>query len=308
MKFKDYYATLGVPHDADGDTIKKAYRKLARRYHPDVSREADAETRFKDIAEAYDTLKDPDKRAAYDQLGRHRAGAEFEPPPQWRQRFTDGVHAFDEADLADLFAAMRGARPAQRGSPRPLHGRDYEAVARLSLEQAHHGTTFHLDLPHEDGSRTLAVTVPAGVTHGQKLRLRGRGGKGAHGGRDGDIYLHIELLAHPVFRVDGHDLYFDLALAPWEAALGSDVEVAGLEGPLLLTVPAATRSGRKLRLRGRGLANGRGGRGDLYAVVHIDVPSALTPRERELFEQLRRASGFNPRRTATPEAQDASGT
>ncbi|MHB1121843.1 MAG: DnaJ C-terminal domain-containing protein [Ramlibacter sp.] len=298
MKYKDYYAALGVPRDADAETIKKAYRKLAREHHPDVSAAPGAEGRFKEIAEAWQTLKDPDKRAAYDQLGRRPAGEEFAPPPQWAREF--GGASFEDIDLADLLAAFGRGHP--RGAHRtamPVHGRDYESTVRISLEDAHRGAKLNLQPADGDGgARTLEVTIPPGASEGQKLRLRGRGGKGRDGGADGDIYLHVTLAPHPVFRPDGHDLHLDLALAPWEAALGADVEVPTLDGPLVLTVPAGTRAGRKLRLRGRGLANGRGGRGDLYAVVHIDVPGALTERERELFKELAAASRFDPRAVA----------
>lgn len=304
MKYKDYYAILGVPRDADADAVKKAYRKLARRHHPDVAKEAGAEARFKEIGEAYATLKDPEKRAAYDQLGRRAPGEDFTPPPQWH-----GAHAWEgqdaaEMDLSDLLAALgRGRQGGARHASMPMHGRDYEAAVRISLEDAHRGTTLNLDVGQEGGASTLAVTVPPGVTDGQRLRLRGRGGKGRNGGADGDIYLHIQIAPHPVYRVEGHDLVFDLALSPWEAALGADVEVATLEGPVLLTVPPGTRSGRKLRVRGRGLASARGGRGDLYAVAHIDVPATLTKRERELFEELSRSSDFRPRRVITKEGR-----
>ena len=300
MKYKDYYAVLGVPRDADEDAIKKAYRKLARKHHPDVSKDPGAEARFKDIAEAYATLKDPEKRAAYDSLGTRRSGEEFRPPPDWAQGAAPGEDFFADMDLGDLFATLRSGR-AQRRHAGPRRGRDYEASLQLSLEDAHRGTTVSLDIAHEDGSRTLAVTVPPGATEGQRLRLRGKGGAGSGGGDAGDIYLHITLLPHALYRVDGHDLYFDLALAPWEAALGADVEVPTLDGPVLLTVPAGSRSGRKLRLRNRGLHTGRGGRGDLYALVRIDVPTSLTPRERELFEELSRTSRFNPRTTVGKE-------
>jgi curved DNA-binding protein len=299
MKYKDYYAALGVARDADLDQIKKAYRKLARAHHPDVSKAPDAEARFKDAAEAYATLKDPEKRAAYDELGRRPAGEEFSPPPEWASAFGARGQPTEDVDLADLLAALgRGARA--RGAA-PRHGRDFETTVQITLEDAHRGTTLNLDVAHDDGSRTLAVTIPAGVVDGQQLRLRGRGGKGAHGGADGDIYLHIAVQPHPVFRTDGHDLHFDLALAPWEAALGADVEVPTLEGPVLLTVPPGTRSGRKLRVRGRGLANGRGGAGDLYALVHIDVPATLDDQEQELFRELARVSRFNPRAVVAKE-------
>jgi curved DNA-binding protein len=294
MKYKDYYAALGVPRDADADQIKKAYRKLARAHHPDVSAAPEGEARFKEVAEAYQTLKDPEKRAAYDQLGRRPAGEEFAPPPQWAHDFAAG-RSFEDIDLADLLSALgRGARAGRHG-PIPVHGRDYETTVRIGLEDAHHGTRLNLDLADAAGGRTLEVTIPAGVSDGQKLRLRGRGGKGRNGGADGDIYLHVTLAPHPVFRADRHDLHLDLALAPWEAALGAELEVPTLDGPVLLTVPAGSRAGRKLRLRGRGLANGRGGHGDLYANVHIDVPTTLTDRERELLQELAAVSRFNPR-------------
>jgi curved DNA-binding protein len=295
LKYKDYYAALGVPRDADAEQIKKAYRKLARQHHPDVSKSPGTEARFKEVGEAYATLKDPEKRAAYDELGRRPAGQEFAPPPQWTHEHAFDGQSFEDIDLADLLDALgRRHHGASRG-PVPMHGRDYETTARISLEDAHHGTTLSLNLEDGAGGRRLDVKVPAGVTEGQKLRLRGKGGKGRNGGSDGDIYLHISLAPHPVFRADRHDLHFDLALAPWEAALGAEIEVQTLDGPVVLTVPPGTRSGRKLRLRGRGLANGHGGRGDLYAAVHIDVPATLTERERDLFKDLAGASRFNPR-------------
>jgi curved DNA-binding protein len=305
VKYQDYYAALGVQRDADAETIKKAYRKLARQHHPDVSRAPEAEARFKEVAQAYATLKDPEKRAAYDALGTRRTGEEFRPPPDWERQFADGHDGFAEMDLADLLAALHRTRHAGAHHARPARGPDYEATLRLSLEDAHSGTTATLDVGHADGTRTLAVTVPPGATEGQRLRLRGKGGPGARGGEAGDIYLHITLLPHPVFRTEGHDLYFDLALSPWEAALGADVEIPTLDGPVLLTVPAGSRSGRKLRVRGRGLATGRGGRGDLYAIARVEVPASLSERERELFEELSRVSRFDPRATVTKEAPHA---
>src|SRR4051812_36372033 len=215
MKYKDYYAALGVPRGADAEQIKKAYRKLARQYHPDVSKSAGTEARFKEIGEAYATLKDPEKRAAYDELGRRPVGEEFAPPPQWTHDhdFAFGGQSFEDLDLADLLDAL-GRR--HRGDPRgpvPMHGRDYETAVRISLEDANRGTKLSLNLEDDGGGRTLEVTIPPGVTEGQKLRLRGKGAKGRNGGADGDIYLHITLAPHPVFRTEKHDLYFDLALA-----------------------------------------------------------------------------------------------
>jgi curved DNA-binding protein len=299
VKFKDYYAALEVPRDADAETIKKSYRRLARKYHPDVSKESEAEARFKEIGEAYETLKDPEKRAAYDALGQRRPGEEFTAPPDWREHFhTGGFEGFEDVDLADLLDALgrgRAGHGARHAGPRP--GRDMDAAARISLEDAHRGTKLQLHLQGAEGPRTLEVTVPPGVTAGQKLRLRGQGGPGRNGGPSGDIYVHIELAPHPRLRVDGKDLYFDLALAPWEAALGAEVPVATLDGDVTMKVPAGTHSDQKLRLRGRGLGPAAS-RGDLYAVVHIDVPKTLTPRERELFEALQKESRFDPRKNA----------
>ncbi len=306
MKFKDYYEALGVPRDADPDTIKKAYRKLARQHHPDMSKAPDAEARFKEAAEAYATLKDPEKRAAYDQLGQRPAGQEFSPPPGWAaEAFADG-QTFDDTDFADLLAAF-GQRGRTAGAARPpRQGRDYETSVRISLENAFRGTSVHLDLADSSGARTLEVTIPPGVMDGQKLRLRGKGGTGRDGGADGDIYLQIALAPHPVFRADRHDLYLDLPLAPWEAALGTEVEVPTLDGSVLLTVPPGTPAGRKLRLRGRGLPARHEKRGDLYAVTHIALPTTLTARERELFEELARVSRFNPRGAPKKENADES--
>ena len=303
MKYKDYYATLGVAPDADLDQIKKAYRKLARQNHPDMSKAPEAEAKFKEAAEAYATLKDPEKRAAYDELGRHPAGQEFSPPPQWQSEHSTQGSGFDDLDLADLLAALGRGHGGPFRSRAPMPGRDFETHVSISLENAHRGTSIDLQLQDGQGERTLQVTIPAGVTDGQKLRLRGKGGKGGKGSgggpdaANGDIYLQIALAAHPVFRTDHHDLYFDLALTPWEAALGAEIEVATLDAPVLLTVPALTRSGRKLRLRGRGLtiASELGSRGDLYAVVHIDMPATFTSREKELYLELSRVSTFNPR-------------
>ena len=292
MKFKDYYAALGIDRNADLEQIKKAYRKLARQYHPDVSKTPDAEASFKDAAEAYATLKNPEKRAAYDELGSQPQGRDFTPPPQWQQQHQTGGSAFEDMDLSDLLAAMGRGGMGGRGEPSAQPGQDFEDTVHLDLADAHRGRTLTLDLSDQGGARTLEVKIPPGVRAGQKIRLRGMGGPGRHGGPAGDIYLHIELKPHPVFRADRHDLYFDLALAPWEAALGGDVEVPTLEGSVLLTVAPGTQSGRKLRVRGRGMNTGKKDeqglplRGDLYGIVHIDVPATISPRERELYQEL----------------------
>ncbi|MBT3067525.1 DnaJ C-terminal domain-containing protein [Rhodoferax sp. U11-2br] len=298
MKYKDYYDTLGVPRDADLDQIKKAYRKLARTHHPDMSKAPDAEARFKEAAEAYATLKDPTKRAAYDELGHPQPGAEFSPPPQWQHDFSTGGQSFEDIDLADLLAAMGQGRRGAGRTTMPMKGRDFETSITIPLADARQGTTVKLTLKDGAGARELEVTIPPGVRQDQKLRLRGKGGPGQHGAPDGDIYLHISLAPHPIFRPDGLDLYFDLALTPWEAALGGGVEVPTLDGPVLLTIPAGTRSGRKLRLRGRGLLAGQS---DIYALVHIDVPATLSAAERALFLELARISHFNPRATTPKE-------
>ena len=306
MRYKDYYDILGVSRTASADDIKKAYRKLAQKHHPDVSKEAGAEDRFKEIGEAYETLKDPEKRAAYDQLGRHQPGQNFQPPPGWGNQFGDSHFSFDDIDLADLFAGLAGSR--QRGARGAaefrMPGQDYEVTAHISLEDAFRGTEVELGLtvPEVDDAgrlrrvpRTLRVRIPKGATHGQRLRLAGKGGKGANGGRDGDLYLNIALHPHPLFRVSGHDLYLDLPLAPWEAVLGATVEVPTLSGPVNLRVPPNTRAGQQLRLGRRGLPKPKDGEGDLYAIVQIVAPTAASEQERELYRQLAAGSTFNPR-------------
>jgi curved DNA-binding protein len=305
MKYKDYYAILGVERAASADEIKAAYRKLARKFHPDVSKEKNAEEKFKEVGEAYETLRDPEKRAAYDQLGRHAPGEEFRPSSDWQQSFGEGQFAFDDVDLADLFAGLAGrGRGGRRARDMPLRGQDYEAAVRLSFDHAFSGTEIELDMvvPEYDEQgfvrrvqRKIKVRVPKGVTDGQKLRVPGKGGKGAHGGPDGDLYLDIEVQAHPLFRSDGLDLYVDLPLAPWEAVLGASVELPTPAGRVTLKVPAGTRAGQKLRLSGRGLARADGTSGHLYAVAQIAVPTVVDDRQRALFSQLAEASTFNPR-------------
>jgi curved DNA-binding protein len=321
MKYTDYYATLGVARDAPTDDIKKAYRRLARKYHPDVSKDPEGERKFKEVAEAWATLGDTEKRAAYDQLGVHRPGEEFQPSPDWGRRYGAGGpggpdgFSFDDIDLSDLFADLArgragGARHAGAGAgpgagaARPLRGEDYEATAQISLEDAFNGAVVELDLaiPEYDASgrmtrtaRPFKARIPKGATDGQRLRLPGKGGKGWNGGREGDLYLNIALRPHPLFRADGHDLYLDLPVAPWEAALGASVEVPTMAGPVRLKIPSGTHAGRQMRLAGRGLPTPRGGAGDLFAIVHVVVPTVLNEREKQLFEQLAEASTFDPR-------------
>ncbi len=306
MKYKDYYQALGVERNASADDIKKAYRKLAHKYHPDVSKEPNAKEKFQEVGEAYDTLKNPEKRAAYDQLGSsYRPGEDFRPPPGWGKEFGDGQFSFDEMDLADLIAGLsQGRRGGARGGKFPLPGQDYEVEAGITLEQAARGTEIDVNLavPEFDENgfmrrvpHTFKARIAKGASEGQRLRLPGKGGKGVNGGRDGDLYLHITLLPHPLFRPSGHDLYVDLPLAPWEAVLGAAVEVPTLDGAVRLKVPAGTRSGQQLRLSKRGLPKPREGAGDLYAVVQIVLPAELSEHERALFKQLADGSKFDPR-------------
>jgi len=316
MKYKDYYAILGVARDAGADDVKRAYRKLARKFHPDVSKEPNAEERFKEVNEAYETLKDPEKRAAYDQLGRHEPGEDFRPPPDWGRGFAEGGGTFggggqfDDIDLSDLFAGLAGRQRASRTGPAP--GRDVEAQVQLTFDQAFHGTELEL-MAHDletsaDGQlrpvpRRIRVRVPPGVVDGQVLRVPGKGGKGQRGGADGDLYLDIRVATHPLFRAEGLDLYIDLPLAPWEAVLGANVDLPTPAGRVALKVPAQTRAGQKLRLSGRGLNRSDGTKGDLYAVVSVVVPGQPSERERELYRQLQEASRFEPRAHLTAEGQ-----
>ena len=305
MKYKDYYKTMGVDRKASPEDIKKAYRKLARKYHPDVSKEAGAEEKFKEVSEAYETLHDPEKRAAYDQLGSFQPGQDFRPPPGWETHFGGAGFADEGIDLADLFASFtgRGGR-AGRGGRVAIPGQDYEVNAHITLEEAYVGTELDLNLsvPETDErgftrkvSRTLKVRIPKGATDGQRMRLAGRGGKGQNGGRDGDLYLNISLHPHPFFRVSGHDLYLDLPLAPWEAVLGGTVQVPTLGGDVRLKVPAGTAAGKQLRIADRGLPKPKQGAGDLYAIVQIVVPTQPGERERTLYQALADGSSFNPR-------------
>lgn len=306
MKYKDYYRILGLERNASAQEIKKAYRKLAHKYHPDVSKEPNAEEKFKEVAEAYETLKNPEKRAAYDQLGSYQPGQDFRPPPDWQKQYSDMHFSADDIDLSDLFAGLGGGRfHARRGhGGRAIPGEDYEVAVHITLEEAYRGTEVELDLsmPEFDEQGLLhrvphvfKTRIPKGVTDGQRLRIPGKGGKGFNGGRHGDLYLNIALHPHSLFRVSGHDLYLDLPLTPWEAVLGTTVDVPTPGGPVRLKVPPGTHAGQKLRLGKRGLPKPRAGEGDLFAVVQITVPSVISEQERALYQQLAGGATFNPR-------------
>ncbi len=309
MKYKDYYQILGVKHDATQDEIKRAYRKLARKYHPDVSKEADAEARFKEVGEAYEVLKDPEKRAAYDQLGANwKAGQEFHPPPEWDAGFEfsgGGFTAGDASAYSDFFESLFGREFRQAGGRRArfhARGEDHHAKILIDLEDAYHGTTRAVTLRRpeldEQGrvqtrERTLNVRIPKGVKQGQSIRLAGQGAPGMGEGKAGDLYLEVEFKPHPFYRVDGRDLYLDLPVAPWEAALGATVKVPTPGGIVDLKVPAGSRQGRKLRLKGRGIPGNPPG--DFYVVLQIALPPAKTEEDRALYRKMEQQMAFNPR-------------
>ena len=302
VEFKDYYEVLGVPRDASQDDIRRAYRKLARAYHPDLNQESDAEERFKELGEANEVLSDPEKRERYDRLGsqwraqeRSTAGdADFEDFFD-RQGFGGGDVRFEfgDGDFSDFFGRLFGNGAGMRTSG-PLRGLDREALLELSLEDALAGGRRRLTV---EGGRGIDVNFPAGVRDGQLIRLAGQGAPGRDGGPPGDLYLRVRLKPHSTFRRQGDDLDVDVAVAPWEAALGATVPVPTLTGTARVKVPAGSSSGRRLRLRGRGLAKQGGGHGDLHAIVKITVPKHLSDEERELFEKLGEVSEFDPRKT-----------
>ena len=317
MKFKDYYEILGLARTATGDEIKKAYKKLAHQFHPDISKDPAGEAKFKEVGEAYATLKDKEKRAAYDDLGLHSAGEDFRPPPNWAgsqashgfqgNQTTQG-YSFDDIDLADLFASFsQGQHQSQRHTQQQaqaIPGQDYELAAQISLQDAYLGTTLDLSfsVPEYDTQgqlkrvpHTFKARVPKGVTDGQKMLLRGKGGKGFNGGKNGNLYLNISFNTHPLFRAVAHDLYIDVPLSPWEAALGATVKVPTMSGAVNLKIPAGAKSGQKMRISKRGLPKHNQEHGDLFAMTQIVVPSNLSDKERELFNELASASSFNPR-------------
>ena len=314
---RDFYEVLGVERGADQSEIQRAYRRLARHNHPDVNKDPDAEERFKEISEAYDVLSDPEQRQRYDAFGEdfRRVPPDVDPS-EWRRnrayagagagrggaswspgagasggvRFTDFG---EDIDLEDLLGGMFGGR--RGGGWGPIPGADHETEVEVSVEEAYRGSHRSLTVTGPDGPHTLDVTIPAGVVDGQRIRLRGQGGHGAGGAAPGDLYLVVRIAPHPTYRVSGRDVHLVLPLAPWEAALGSSVEVETPGGRATVVVPEGTSSGRRLRLRGRGLPNPRGKPGDLFAEAQIRVPPSPTPEERRLFEELEKVSTFNPR-------------
>lgn len=311
MDYKDYYKILGVARDASQEEIKRTYRRLARKFHPDVSKEANAEERFKEVQEAYEVLKDPEKRAAYDQLGSNwRSGQEFRPPPDWGKgfEFTTFGGADDDSGFSDFFASLFGSRSpfGQRRGQRSAHfaraGEDHVAKIQIDLEDAFRGGTQTIELKSpqlsEDGRvlvkpRTLRVTIPAGVVEGQRIRLAGQGSAGVNGGPAGDLYLEISFRPHRLFQVEGRDVTLTLPIAPWEAALGATVQTPTLAGPVELRIPPGARTDQKLRLKGRGLPGTTPG--DQYVVLKIVLPPATTPEARALFEKMKQELPFNPR-------------
>lgn len=318
---RDFYEVLGVRRDADQSEIQRAYRRLARKHHPDVNKDTGAEERFKEISEAYDVLSDPEQRKRYDAFGEdfRRVSPDVDPAA-WRQarsyagagggrgdRWSDGpadggarfTDIGGDVDLEDLLGGIFGGRAAGRGRGRsgwgPIPGSDHETEVEVTVEEAYHGARRSLTISGPDGPRTIDVDIPAGVVDGQRIRLRGQGGRGTGGAEAGDLYLVARIAPHPRYRVSGRDVHVLLPLTPWEAALGASVEIETPGGTATVNVPAGTSSGRRLRLSGRGLPNRRGKPGDLYAEAQIKVPETLSEEERRLFEELGKVSTFNPR-------------
>nr|WP_229426199.1 DnaJ C-terminal domain-containing protein [Pseudoduganella violacea] len=306
VEYKDYYAALGVAKTASDDEIKQAYRKLVRKYHPDVSKEPNADAKTKELNEAYAVLSDAEKRAAYDELGHARqhggfqSGGGFRPPPDWGADF-DTNAGNDRDFFADLFAHVGARRRSMR-----MRGEDSQASISISLRDAYQGATrtINLRIPELDErarvvtrERTLDVRIPVGVTAGQQLRLSGQGQPGTGGAEAGDLFLEIQFESDPHYRVEGRDVYETVPVAPWEAALGGEIDVPTPSGKVKVTVPPQSKSGRKLRLKGRGIpASGpSNAAGDLYLLLEVALPPADTERARALYQQMARELAFNPR-------------
>jgi curved DNA-binding protein len=309
MEFKDYYKILGVDRAASRDDIKRAYRRLARKYHPDVSKESDAEVRFKEMKEAYEVLKDPEKRSAYDQFGANwKAGQDFQPPPNWQRQYSsgDGAQSFGDAGqfsdfFETLFGQSRGGGFGFRTGGGHVKGEDVNATISIPIEDAYRGAsrTISLEVPEADANgavrrrrKTLNVKIPSGVTAGKRIRLERQGGPGYSGSPAGDLYLAVEFEPHPFYRADGRDVYLELPVTPWEAALGRKVKVPTLGGAVDLQIPAGSSSGKTLRLKGRGLPGKPAG--DQYVELKVVVPPA-SDATRELYETLEREHQVNPR-------------
>jgi curved DNA-binding protein len=315
MEFKDYYKVLGVERTASDDEIKKAFRRLARKYHPDISKAPDAAVRMQELNEAHEVLRDKEKRAAYDRVGQGTQGGQpFQPPPGWDSgfEFSGGPGDFgDAADHSDFFEALFGAarRGSGRGRPgrgfdeaRPRRGQDHHAKIVVPLEDTFRGATRELTLhsPEMDAAgqialheRTLQVAIPKGIRAGQQIRLAGQGSPGFGDGARGDLYLEIEFAPHALWRVDGRDLYFTLRVAPWEAALGAAVKVPTPDGTVEMNVPAGSQTGRKLRLRGRGIPGSTPG--DFYVMLEVVLPPASDDKARAAYRQMATDLAFDPR-------------
>ncbi len=307
MKFKDYYEVLGVAKTASDDEIKVAYRKLARKYHPDVSKELEAEERFKEVGEAYAVLKDPEKRAAYDQVGSQaKHGQDFTPPPNWDSGFEFSGSGFNpNADQQSAFFEELFGRQARSRQQSTMNakGQDHHAKVMIDLFDAYLGAkrTISLQMPSLDAQgrvfmqeRKLDITIPKGIHPGQHLRLAGQGSPGFGTGPAGDLYLEISFKPNPQFRIDGRDVYMDLPISPWESALGETVTVSTPSGSVELKIPAGSNSGRKLRLKGRGIPGKEPG--DLYVVIVIVTPAAETDAEKEAYRSMAKSFKFNPRK------------
>jgi curved DNA-binding protein len=310
VEYKDYYKIMGLERDASQDEIKRTYRKLARKYHPDVSKEKDAEARFKEVGEAYEVLKDPEKRAAYDQLGaNYKAGQDFHPPPNWDSGFefrgggfTDAGHAGFSDFFEELFGRQAHGAHAGYRSQFSARGEDHHAKIVVDLADAFHGATRSISLqtPGVDehgqmrlSTRTLNVKIPKGVKEGQQIRLTGQGSPGMGQGAQGDLYLEIHFKPHPFYRVESRDVHMQLPVAPWEAALGATVKAPTPEGPVDLKIPAGSNSGSKLRLKGRGIPGNPAG--DLYISLNVVVPAAGNEQAKQLYQDMAVKLAFNPR-------------
>jgi len=301
MEYKDYYEILGVKRDAKEAEIKTAYRRLARKYHPDVSKEANAETKFKELGEAYEVLKDKEKRQAYDQLGANwKQGQNFNPPPGWEDVFSQagsrsgaGAGAdFGASGFSDFFESMFGGDFAQGGGGFQSKGADQHANITITLEDAFEGAKKNIRLGSGNG-RNLDVKIPAGIASGKRIRLAGQGGPGAGGGPNGDLYLEVSISAHRIFKAEGKNILLDLPIAPWEAVLGAKVQVPTLGGRVEAKIPPGSQSGKKLRLKNRGLKGSPAG--DQIVTLQIVMPENSNEDDKSYYEDMAERYAFDPR-------------